>query len=486
MKLTPNPRLAKTGQTTPPKAHSEKSPTPKKHGGRIVFVGLLAFFAIASALVLLNFSKIRNAILLRFASPQVYLAYVEANYLDGQGEKWQEGSRKFFSLFENKGFTGAKANLHINHLLTSFLPAKDTFAKEPDLSGMSLLFLHAGDEARSLFQLLAQIDDVPLASLDFFSDAAAEQLFISCPQAGSTALAVSTAQDDPFVMLLNGLGELLQAFEESIYSSVFADPYAYLLPYLDVVTDVTMERGVPVPASDVQLTGTRLKMLLSLDTALDIAAGQLAELKNAPVVTDSLLPCYELSIRLLRHIAARYPANLGITAYVDGDGNVLGHEFSILSEEKTLLSLTGILTPSLAGGKRGELTFFSSLAKQPMTILLSVSQLDFDQATGFVTGKVNISCDRLSTLRFQLLFGSENQLPKLSLFVRALGVTVASLELMPTNQTPASFPNREDYTNTYRLEEFPSFLQSLDFSAIRSDFYERTGISFSPLPFSLK
>lgn len=483
MKTTPD---SCPGLATSTKNHKKKSPAHKKRGKRTFFFGLFLLLGMTAGVVMANFSIIKNNLLLRFASPQVYLAFVETNYLQSKGKEWQENSRAFFSLLEGRDLSGAKADLHINHLLTSFLQSEDAPAKKPDLSGMSLHFLNGRKDALSLFQISAQVGGSSLASLDFLSDAATEQFFISCPQAGDAALVMSTAQDDPFIMLLHYLIELLQAFGGSVYSTVQANPYAYLLPYLDVVTNVTMERNVPVPAQETPLTATRLEMLLSLDTALDLAAAQLAEMKNSPAVTDPLLPCYELSIELLRYVAAHYPADLGIRAYVDGDGKVLGHEFFFFSEGETLFSLTGILTPSPADGKSGELTLFSALGGQPLTISFSVSQLGFDTQTGLVTGKVNFSCDRFPALQFQLLFGGENKLPKLSLFVRALGVTAVSLELMPTNQTPAIFPEPDGYKEVYQLEEFSSFLQSLDFSGIRSDFYDRTGISFPALPFPLE
>lgn len=472
------------------KDHAKKPSPPNKGGRQVLLFGLFALLAAAIGFTAANFPKIKNALFLRFASPQAYMAYIEANYFRAQGKKWQAEQQALSSLFENRNLSGARVDLHINHLLTSLLPKEGTSTKKPDLSGISLLFLAAEEKELSLFQFLAQVGGSPLASLDFLTDAAAEQIYISCPQAGDTALVVSTAKDDPIVMLLQSLGRLLQAFRASIYDTVSADPYSYLFPYLDVITEVTMDRDVPLPVSDADLTGIRLNMLLSLDTALDIAAKQLDGLKNAPGVTDPLLPCYELSVGLLRYLAEHDSADLGITAYVDDDGKVLGHEFYILSGDDVLLSLTGILTPSPAGGKSGELTLFSKLGNSPLTILLSVSELGFDAPTGLPTGKINISGDRLSALHFQLLLGSTDHLPKVSLLVRALGGTAASLELTPTDMVPGSFPDPHGYRETYALTQLPSFLKSLDLSGILSDLQDRTGIDLPlllpALPFSVK
>lgn len=458
-----------------------KASSPKKSRRRIILLVLLAVLIPGSILAALNSPKIKNALLLRFGTPQVYMAYVETNHLLALGKEWDAGTDAFFALFEGMDLSGAKIDVHVNQLLSALFPKESATSKKPDLSGISLLFLTETKEENFLFRLAAQANDTPLASLDFLSDAADEQLYLSCPQAGSAALAFPTGEEDPFVMLLHHLGRLLGAFQDSVRRAVSSNPYAYLLPYLDVITEVTLERGVPVPASGTDLSAIRLNMLLSLDTALDIAAEQLDALKETPDIADTLLPYYEFSIWLLGYLAQRYPADLLVTAYVDGDGNILGHEFYVLSQGETILSLTGILTPSPAGGKSGELTFFSSLGKEPLTVLLSVSQLGFDLQTGLASGKINVSCDRLSSLHFQLLLSSSGSLPKLTFLVRTLGVAALSFDLTPTNIHPHPFPTPQDYTETYRLPQLSAFLQSLDFSGILSDFYKETGISLPAL-----
>ncbi len=474
--FTPSPDAAKD---------TNKTSARKRNYRRMLLFVLPAALIAAAVLTAAKSPKIKNALLLRFGSPETYMAYVETNYLLAQGKEWRAMGNAFSALFEGADLSGARVDVHISQLLTSLLQKKSASGGKLDLSGLSLLFLAADKQDSSFFRIAAQTNDVPIASLDFLTDAAAKQFYIACPQAGPTALVLSTAQDDPFTMLLCHFGKLLNAFCASVCHAVSSDPYAYLLPYLDAITAVTLERGATLPASGTDLTAIRLDMALSLDTALDIAATQLGTLKNNPDVTDPLLPCYELSIRLLESIAARYPADLLITAYVDDNGNVLGHEFSILSQNETLLSLTGILMPSPAGGKSGELTFFSALENEPLTIQLSVSQIDFDLQAGLVSGKINFYCDRLPSLHFQLHFTSLNGLPKLSLLVRTLGVTAVSLELTPTDTKPEPFPDPQDYAKTYSPLELSAFLQSLDFSGIISDFYNETGICLPVFPSSL-
>lgn len=468
----------------------------------IALAALLAVLAAAAGFTAANFPHIKNTLLLRFAGPKGYMAYVETNYLLSQGKAWRAQKKAFSEQLAGRGLSGARADIRINQLLLKLLQDNDAASEGASLSGASLLFLTADKDEKSLFQLAAQVNDNTLASLNFLSDTEDELLYISCPQAGNTALALSTSDDDPIVFLLHYASEIFRSFLTSIYTAFSSDPYTYLLPYLDVITDVTLERDAPLPADGAEQTAIRLNMTLSLDTALDIAASELTELKAQPDMADPLLPCYELTIRLLEYVAERYPADFRIAAYVDTDGKIFGHEFFIIareqamnaqepaisspkqtfsSQEHTILSLTGILTPDAGFGKSGELTFFSALHGEPTTFLLSVSQAGFDAKTGLPSGKINFSCDKLSSLQFQLLFSEAEDMPKLKLLVRTLGVTAFSLDLTPSSQRPAPFPSSQDYAEVYHLTELSAFLQSLDFSGIISDFYKGTGIDLPTL-----
>lgn len=446
----------------------------KKH--KIITVLLILSIAITVP----DFSKIKNTLLLRFASPKTYMTYVETNYLRAEAKNWQEKSKVFSSLFENMDLTGAKIDVKINHLLTSLLKGEADSANSADLSGISLLLLTDKKEELSLFELSAQIDEATLASLDFLSDSGAGRIYIACPQAGEAA--ISAGGDSPKVMLLYHLSRLLQALPASVNTPLSPDPYTCLLPYLKAVTKVSLKHGVTVPATDAALTGNQLDMQLPLNDVLDIANMQLTFLKSASESTNPLLSYYEFIIWLLTCIDRHYPAELFITAYIDNGGGIIGHEFSIRTENNPILSLTGILTPSKSGGKSGELTLFSSIGGQPLTILLSVSQFDFDMQTGLFTGKINISFDRIPSIYFQLLFGSKDKMPELSLYVRSMGVAAALFEITPTDLPPASFPDPKAYSRTYDLTELAFFLKSLDFSGILSDFYNSTKIPPITLP----
>lgn len=464
------------------------SPAPRKKRRRIIFISLLAILAAAAGVTAANFPKIKNALLLRFAGPETYMAYVETNYLLSQGKAWKAQKQALSEAFAGQELSGVRADIHVNRLLSGLLQSQGVAPQGAELSDLSLLFLTAEKDDCSLFQLAAQINEKKLVSLDFLSDYENELLYIACPQAGSSALALSTSENDPAVALLHYLDSLFRSFFTSVYTAVSADPYEYLLPYLDIIADVTLERDVPLPAADTQQAAIRLNMTLSLDTALETAAEQLAEIKAQPDMTDPLLSCYELAIRLLEYVSERYPASLRIAAYVDDGGNVLGHEFFLVAhaetsvaQEQTILSLTGILTPDAGFGKSGELTLFSALHDTPVTFLLSVSQAGFDPETGLPSGKINFSCDRLSSLHFQLLLSEAGAMPKLKLLARALGVTALTLELTPSSQPAAPFPSPQDYAAVYQLAEISSFLQSLDFSDVISDFYNKTGIDIPSL-----
>ncbi len=435
----------------------------KKH--KIITVLLILSIAITVP----DFSKIKNTLLLRFASPKTYMTYVETNYLRAEAKNWQEKSKVFSSLFENMDLTGAKIDVKINHLLTSLLKGEADSANSADLSGISLLLLTDKKEELSLFELSAQIDEATLASLDFLSDSGAGRIYIACPQAGEAA--ISAGGDSPKVMLLNHLSRLLQALPASVNTPLSPAPYTCLLPYLKAVTKVSLKHGVTVPATDAALTGNQLDMQLPLNDVLDIANMQLTFLKSASESTNPLLSYYEFIIWLLTCIDRHYPAELFITAYIDNGGGIIGHEFSIRTENNPILSLTGILTPSK-----------SSIGGQPLTILLSVSQFDFDMQTGLFTGKINISCDQIPSIYFQLLFGSKDKMPELSLYVRSMGVAAALFEITPTDLPPASFPDPKAYSRTYDLTELAFFLKSLDFSGILSDFYNSTKIPPITLP----
>lgn len=513
-----------------PAPETGRSPASRKKRRRIIFISLLAVLAAAAGITAANFSKIKNALLLRFAGPEGYMAYVETNYLLSQGKAWKAQKQALSEAFSGQELSGVRADIRVNQLLTGLLQAQGAAPEGAKLSGLSLLLLTADKEERSLFQLAAQIDEKKLVSLDFLSDHENELLYIACPQAASSALALTTAKNDPAVALLQYLDRLFRSFFTSVYTAVSADPYEYLLPYLDVVTDVTLEHDVPLPAAGTEQTAIRLNMTLSLDTALETAAVQLAEIKAQPDMADPLLSCYELAIRLLEYVSERYPASLRIAAYVDARGNVLGHEFFLVApaqaasssvqasahlpqtasssaqtssqttqaassaaqtssqtaqvsspQEQTLLSLTGILTPDAGFGKSGELTLTFALSDEPIVFQLSVSQAGSDPVTGLPSGKINFSCSRLSALHFQLLLSETDNMPKLRLYIRALGATAASLDIAPSSQKPEPFPSPQDYTEAYSLAGLSAFVQSLDFSGIISDFYNETGIDIPAL-----
>ena len=81
-------------------------------------------------------------------------------------------------------------------------------------------------------------------------------------------------------------------------------------------------------------------------------------------------------------------------------------------------------------GKAGWLAVFSCCYKNRTGY--PKNQGSLKRKTGLFTGKINISFDRIPSIYFQLLFGSKDKMPKLSLYVRSMGVAAALFEITPT------------------------------------------------------
>ena len=284
--------------------------------------------------------------------------------------------------------------------------------------------------------------NTPIASLDFLYSAKNQELYISCPQAGSAALALSAAGGGSFSLFFHYLNKLFTIWKSIPANS--SDPL-FSHSYLDAITEVTKETA-PLPVPDSTANALRLNLRLSLDRVLNIEKTQ----------------------------SGHHPTDLLIHAYVDEKGNILGHEFYLLSEEKTLFSLTGLLLPDKREGKSGDLTILFDFG-EPITLTLSASQFGYSAREGGFTGKINFSFDCVPSINFQIRFAMEQSLPKLILRAHTRGVTLLTLEFMPTNSLPY-FPISPDYSEIYRLQELSSFQKSLDFSKIATEFSAQTGI----------
>lgn len=388
----------------------------------------------------INVPRIKHFLLRRFGSPQTYMIYVESKYLLAHEKEWKENAKKIAEPFLTGQYNAAEASLSLNHLLFDLLDQYGVAAKN-NFPDTTLFFSYEKKGEDTLFQTLGQIEDTPIASLDFLHSAKDQKLYISCPQAGNTALALSVTG--------NELNDLFTAWKKFIFSDFCADSID-LRSYLDAVTEVTRET-VPLPASDSTARALRLNIRLSL---------------NAQNITKTLF-------------AARYPTDLLIRAYVDEKGNILGHEFYLLSGEKTLFSLTGLLLPDKMGGKSGDLTLLFDF-DTPVTISLSVSQFGYSVEEGGLTGRINLSCSRVPSINFQFRFFMEHSLPKLTLRTHAHGITLLTLKFTPIKFLP-DFPSSSNYSEIYSRKEISSFWESLNFSGISAEFSEQTGIDLHRL-----
>lgn len=412
-----------------------------KHSHILFF--LLLSFLIVAGIIAANAPRIKHFLLRRFGTPQTYLSYVESKYLLSNGKKWEEITKKIMEPFLKEKSSTIKASLSLNHLVLDRLKQYGLSAKN-NFPDTTLFFSCEKKGEDTLFQALGRMGDTTIASLDLFHSAETQEFYLSCPQAGNSALALSTAGEDAFSLFFQYMNDFFAIWKKFI-SSDPSDQSFSLHPYLNAIKEVTKET-VPLPVSGSTTHALRLNLRLSLDQILDITETQ----------------------------RAAYPIDLLIHAYVDEKGDILGHEFSLLSEEKTLFSLTGLLLPDKRGGKSGDLTVFLDLDK-PITLTLSVSQFGYSEEEGGLTGKINLSFDCLPSINFQIRFAMEQSLPKLILHAYMRGVILLTLEFMST-EFPPDFPAPPDYSEIYHIKELSAFQNSLDFSEIAAKFSAQTGI----------
>lgn len=410
------------------------SKTDRRKNSRVLLLLFpFLFLFIAAGVAAVNSPRIKHFLLRHFGTPQAYMTYVEGKYLLAYEKEWGENIKGQYHA--------VKASLSLNQLVFDLLKQYGVAAKKsfPDTT---LFFSYKKNGEDTLFQALGQMGNTPIASLDFLYSAKNQELYISCPQAGSAALALSAAGEDSFSLFFHYLNKLFTIWKSIPANS--SDPL-FSHSYLDAITEVTKETA-PLPVPDSTANALRLNLRLSLDRVLNIEKTQ----------------------------SGHHPTDLLIHAYVDEKGNILGHEFYLLSEEKTLFSLTGLLRPDKREGKSGDLTILFDFG-EPITLTLSASQFGYSAREGGLTGKINFSFDCVPSINFQIRFAMEQSLPKLILRAHTRGVTLLTLEFMPTNSLPY-FPISPDYSEIYRLQELSSFQKSLDFSKIATEFSAQTGI----------
>lgn len=426
----------------PSKKIKRESKTDRRKNSHVLLLLFpFLFLFIAAGIAAVNAPRIKHFLLRRFGTPQTYMTYVEGKYLSAYEKEWRENIKKIAEPFFKGQYHAVKASLSLNHLVLDLLKQYGIAAKN-NFPDTALFFSYKKNGEDTLFQASGQIGDTPIASLDFLHSAKNQKLYISCPQAGSAALALSAEEEDSFFLFFHYLNKLFTAWKSIPANS--SDPF-FPRSYPDAITEVTKETA-PLPVPDSTVHALRLNLRLSLDRVLNIEKARFGH----------------------------RPTDLLIHAYVDEKGDILGHEFYLLSGEKTLFSLTGLLLPDKGGGKSGDLTILFDFG-EPITIALSVSQFGYSAEEGGLTGKINLSFDRVSSINFQVRFAMEQSLPKLILHTYMRGVTLLTLEFTPANSLP-DFPALPDYSEIYRRQEISSFRKSLDFSEITAKFSSQTGI----------
>lgn len=450
----------------------------KSCGHRKLFI-ILALSLLACGLVVFtaNYAYIKNKLMLHFLPPKAYMAAIETDYLKDRSGEWNDITHRFTAALDGKQTNGMSLEADVNHLISALTGGSIL----PEEINLSLAF--ESDEKASVLLLDSGINGVSCLSVKLLTDHAGKMLYLSVPELTGESIGCSISENALPVRLANYLSNTCKALISSIQQAVLADPYPYLADYLDILESVTLEENYPLTSDSWKdaLPVTRMQAVISIDSALEIAAGQIQQIE-AQASAAYLLPYFRLLHYTLTYLAEHYPAKLQITAYADRYGQILGHEWALLDEESTLLSMTGLLQDDRTGGKSGELTMLISGALtggEDFRLKLTVSQLAFDERNGFPTGKINFSSPGQRAFSVQLLFDEHGELPALTASLRYNGFTVvtvsASLQHLPVN-TPASYlPGG----TVYSPRQWRTFWESMNFTEWCEQVFARTGFRMS-------
>lgn len=444
----------------------------KKQNRRLLISVLLACFAVGAVFAASNYHYLKNRLLLHFLSPEAYMAYLETSYLKEQSAKLDTIYQNLSEQFAGHSVTGADLKLTVNRMAFSFL------GSQFPLKTAALSFRHSDWNGLSSFQAGIAFNDANCASLLFLSEPDTETLYLACPELSDAAVSLLLSDDIPLIRLLNYLEASLRAFLRSLYETVQADPYAYLLPYIQVLTSVSMETDYPLLTGETELSVTKLQAVLSADTAFRIASGQLEELTDQ----DTFLPFYRLSAWLLEQMSEHYQADILVTAYADDTGRILGHEIQIVSGDTLLFSVTGQLAKDRVRGFSGDLNLFlSSGAEKSLHFLISCEQIGPEQGTGFPSGKLLIALEEYPLLGFQISFSEQNHLPAANISIRAAGFTAAGLAFSLAESDGAAAPDLNSFSQIYPASAWRDYVRQLDFPAFFNHILEKTGIDLNTL-----
>ena len=444
---------------------------------KLLFIILLSLLAGGLAVLVTNYAYIKNKLMLHFLPPKAYMAAIETDYLKDLSSEWSDIAHRFTAALDGKQTNGLSLEADVNHLITALTVGSIL----PEEINLSLAF--ESDEKASVLLLDSGINGVSCLSVNLLTDHAGKMLYLSVPELTDDSIGCSVSEDMLPVRLVNYFIGICKTLISSIQQAVLADPYPYLADYLDILESVTLEENYPLTSDSWKdvLPVTRMQAVISVDSALEIAAAQIQQIE-AQATASYLLPYFRLLHYTLTYLAEHYPAKLQITAYADRYGQILGHEWALLDEESTLLSITGLLQDDRAGGKSGELTILISGAltgREDFRLKLTVSQLAFDERNGFPTGKINFSSPGQRAFSVQLLFDEHGELPALTASLRYNGFTVVTVSASHQHiavHTPTSYlPGGTVYSPL----QWRTFWESLNFTEWCEQVFARTGFRIS-------
>lgn len=429
-------------------------PAVRNHRKAIVLgsVSLLLVFCII--FLSLHYHAIRNALLRQLLSPTTYMTLIETEYLNSQSEDFEKKLAAATKKLSAHAVTGIDVSVSINQLISSYLEDELQNFKSAGLSLRHQTLLQGFGLTTAL-----SINNEERLHINFWSDHEENQFYLQLPELSMAALSCSYSEDFLPVYLLQEAASFLHACLLSAYDQVQENPYSYLIPYLDIIETVTLDTDYTIIINEKEQTTDRLIAQLSVQKALEIASEQLEEMEE----TNPLLPLWHLLSGGLERLAATQDVTLVLTAYTDTTGHILGHEFALERDGKTLCSLTGLLSQDLVQGSNGTL-YFSYLAENTdelCSIPLELQQFGISSESGFLTGTLLLSHPALSGVSFALDFYEENGLPKTELRIRALGFTGASV-CVTLSDEPVTLPALADISDIYPPEDWDTYFSIVE------------------------
>ncbi|MBQ9118520.1 MAG: hypothetical protein IJY09_00495 [Lachnospiraceae bacterium] len=430
---------------------TNSKPAATRRRRAILLTALLVLLIFSIGILVPNYRKIKHTLLRSLLSPTAYLSILEREYLTEQAEGFEQRLTAARTTLAARTVTGAEATLSVNQLLSGRLNEPLSNLKSAGLS------LHHQTQAETMaLTATISVNEEERLNAHLWSDTSEQKLYLQLPELSQAALSCSYSNDFLPARIVRETLTFLQTCILSAYDQIQANPYSYLIPYLETIEEVTMEEAYNIEA--LEQTATRLTAELSLQKALEIASTQLEEMKE----TNPLLPLWHLASKQLEELAATQDTTLLLTAYVDNEGNILGHEFALIRKDEILASVTGILTSDILQGKNGtlHLSYRDNTSGKLIDLPIELQQFGFSDTTGYPYGSMVFELPELSMLSCKVDFYESGTLPEAKLQIRALGFTAASVQFSLCTDT-VSLPN-PDTLVVAPPSEWDTFFSSFD------------------------